>query len=224
MEMYIEIVTKMLIGSIGVFALMRVIGKKAISEITPFDLLYIIILGALIEESIYDDQVNITHVLFAILIWGITVYVLEKIIEKTEILSSLIQGEPSILIDKGRLNLKELKKNHFDMEQLRIMLRQHNCYSINDAYYAILEVSGGLTVITKEQMIIPTYLLIEDGRIKVKTLQGIYKSEEWLRERLAKLGQDNIENIIYCEWDENEEKLVFETYDNTVDEKIYIED
>lgn len=224
MAMYISIAVKILVGSIGIFVLMRIIGKKAISEVTPFDLLYVLILGALVEEAIYDDQVSIFHVLFAIIVWGITVYIVEKIIEKTEFLSSKIQGEPSVLIDKGRLNLKELKRNHFDMEQLRVMLRSKGCYSIDEAYYAILEVSGGLTVITKETMAMPTYLLIEDGNIKPKTLHGINKTEDWLRSELAKMGQRDLENIIYCEWNANEEKLVFDTYENTIDETIYIDD
>lgn len=224
MDMYIGIAVKILVGSVGIFALMRIIGKKAISEVTPFDLLYVLILGALVEEAIYDTQVTVFHVLFAIVIWGLTVFIIEKIIEKTEVLSTYIQGEPSVLIDKGRLNLKELDRNHFDMEQLRVMLRQEQCYSIDEAYYAILEVSGGLTVITKEENDMPSYLLIEDGIIKTKTLQGINKNEEWLRDELTKLGQTDLEKLVYCEWDANEKKLVFETYENTINEKIYLDD
>jgi uncharacterized membrane protein YcaP (DUF421 family) len=224
MEMYINIAIKLFVGSIAIFILMRIIGKKAISEVTPFDLLYVIILGALIEESIYDNQVNILHVLFGIVLWGLMVYIVEKILEKTEFLSSKIQGEPSILIDKGQLNVKELRRNHFDMEQLRVMLRQEQCYSIDDAYYAILEVSGGLTVITKETMTIPSLLLIEHGNIKEKTLRGMNKDEEWLKAELAKMGEKNLENIIYCEWNVSKEELVFDTYDNTIDEIIYIDD
>lgn len=82
MDMYIGITTKMIFGSLGVFILIRIIGKKAISELTPFDLLYIIILGALVEEALYDDKVNIFHVIFAIILWGSVVYIIEKILEK----------------------------------------------------------------------------------------------------------------------------------------------
>src|SRR5699024_8656307 len=150
-------------------------------------ILYIVVLGALVEEAIYDDQVNVFHVLFAILLWGFTVFVVENLLEKTERLSTLIQGEPSVLIDRGKLNMKELKDNHFDMEQLRFFLRQNGCYSINDAYYVVLEVGGGLTVITKENMEIPTFLLIEEGAIKPKTLESLGRTEEWLQEELKKL-------------------------------------
>jgi uncharacterized membrane protein YcaP (DUF421 family) len=224
MEMYINIATKILVGSIGIFTLLRLMGKKAMSELTPFDILYIVVLGALVEEAIYDDQVKIFHVLFAILLWGVTVFIIENLLEKTERLSTLIQGEPSVLIDRGKLNMKELKDNHFDMEQLRFFLRQNGCYSINDAYYVVLEVGGGLTVITKENMEIPTFLLIEEGAIKPKTLESLGKTEEWLQEELKKLGFENMDSILYCEWDANKEELIYDTYENTINEKVYLDD
>ena len=224
MDMYIAIAVKLLVGSVGIFALIRIIGKKAISEMTPFDLLYVLILGGLVEESVYDDQVNILHVIFAIVIWGITVFTIEKAMEKTEGLSSYIEGEPAVLIDKGRLNLKELRRNHFDMEQLRVMLRQEKCYSIDEAYYVILEVSGKLTVITKESMDLPTYLIVEYGEIKTNTLSEIHKDEQWLHSELQKIGEVKLEDLIYCEWDAKEEKLIYATYENAIDRDIYIED
>lgn len=224
MDMYIGIAAKLLVGSVGIFALIRIIGKKAISEVTPFDLLYVLILGGLVEESLYDDQVNILHVIFAIAIWGITVFTIEKAMEKTKFLSSYIGGEPAILIDKGRLNLKELRRNHFDMEQLRVMLRQEKCYSIDEAYYVILEVSGKLTVITKESMDLPTYLIVEYGEIKTNTLSEIHKDEQWLHSELQKIEQVELEGLIYSEWDAKEEKLIYATYENAIDRDIYIED
>lgn len=109
MDMFIGIALKLIIGSLAIFVVLRVIGIKAMSEVTPFDLLYIVVLGALLEEAIYDNQVSIFHILFGITLWGVMVYIVEKILERSEKLSSLIQGEPSVLIEKGKLNLKELK-------------------------------------------------------------------------------------------------------------------
>src|SRR5699024_9474373 len=147
-----------------------------------------------------------------LVLWGTVVYMVEKLLEKTEKISTLVQGKPSILIEKGKLNFEELENNHFDMEQLRSMLRQNNCYSIHDAYYVILEVNGGLTVIKKDQEEMPTLLLLEEGKIKTNVLKSIHKDEEWLREKLAEKGHNKIENILYCEWSLDEEKILIETY------------
>lgn len=222
--MFIGIASKMIIGSIGIFVLMRLMGKKAVSELTPFDILYVIILGAIVEESIYDDKVSVFHVIFAIVLWGLFVYGVEKSIEKTEKLSSIIQGEPAILIDRGRLNLKEIEDNYIDMEQLRTMLRQNDIYSIQDAYYAILEVNGSLTVISKEENIIPTFLLIEFGVIQEKTLSSVAKNEQWLRVKLAEMGYTDLSEIVFCEWNLKEDKLIVGTYEETIHQKLYIDD
>lgn len=222
--MYIGIATKMLVGSLGAFLLIRIIGKKAVSELTPFDLIYIIVLGSLVEGPLFDEQINVLHILFAIIVWGTVVYIIEKILERTDKLSSIVQGEPSILIEKGKLNLQEINRNHFDMEQLRTMLREQNCYSIAEAYYAILEVNGSLTVITKDEKVIPTFLLIEEGNIKYKTLNGLNKTEGWLRTELDELGYTEIEEITYCEWDENKQRLLVDTYNNAFSKTISIDD
>ena len=164
------------------------------------------------------------HVIFAIALWGCVVYVVERILEKTEKMSSLVQGEPSVLIEKGKLNIKELRENYLDMEQLRAILRQHNCYSIHEVYYAILEINGSLTVIPKEKKEIPTFLLVEEGAIKFKTLNGLGKSVEWLRTTLVEMGYSNIEEIIYCEWDETNQELLVGTYGQTINKSIFLDD
>lgn len=224
MDMYIGISSKLITGAIGIFILLRIMGKKTMSELTPFDLIYILLLGAVVEEAIYDDKVNVLHVLFAIVLWGLFVYVIEKALQHTDKFSTFIEGEPAILIEKGRLNLKELDANFFDIEQLRSMLRQNNVYSIADVYYAILEVNGNLTVITKDEAVVPSALLIEFGTIQENTLNYIMKDELWLRTELSKQGYDDLDEIVYCEWLESSKELKIETYDNTIHKKIYIDD
>lgn len=224
MDMYIGIASKLLIGSIGIFILLRIMGKKAMSELTPFDLIYILLLGAVVEEAIYDDMVNVLHVIFAVVLWGLFVYFIEKSLQKTDKFSTIIEGEPAVLIDKGQLNMKELEENFFDIEQLRSMLRQNNVYTIADVYYAILEVNGSLTVITKEEATIPTSLLIEMGSIQTKTLHYLGKNEGWLRTELAKMGYEKLEEIVYCEWSTDNQELIVEIYQNTIHKKIYLDD
>ena len=224
MDMYIGISSKLITGAIGIFILLRIMGKKTMSELTPFDLIYILLLGAVVEEAIYDDKVNVLHVLFAIVLWGLFVYAIEKALQHTDKFSTFIEGEPAILIEKGRLNLKELDANFFDIEQLRSMLRQSNVYSIADVYYAILEVNGNLTVITKDEAVVPSALLIEFGTIQENTLNYIMKEELWLRTELSKQGHNDLSEIVYCEWLESSKELKIETYDNTIHKKIYIDD
>src|SRR5699024_3011228 len=99
-----------------------------------------------------------------------------------------------------------------------------DCYSIYDAYYVILEVNGGLTDIKRDQEELPTLLLIEEGKIKKKVLNGLHKDEEWLRKELKEQGQSNNENRLFSECNIDEEKVLTKTYDESGHKKIPIDD
>lgn len=69
--MVFSITMKLVFGLIGLLLVVRLLGKKSMSEITPFDLVYTLVLGGILEESTYDDNVHVGHVLFAIALWAV---------------------------------------------------------------------------------------------------------------------------------------------------------
>ncbi|WKA56592.1 DUF421 domain-containing protein [Planococcus shixiaomingii] len=198
--MYVDIALKLLIGIVFLFIIIRLIGKKAVAELTPFDLIYFLILGGLMETTIFDSTISIWQMLFALALWGATIYVIQLFIKKTLYVSKALQGEPSILIDEGKINRKELQKNHIDLEQLRALLRQQGCFTLRDVNYAILEIDGNISLIRKDQEEIPSVLLVDEGRIDETTLASIGKDREWLITNLQQLGFESVEEIFYCEW------------------------
>lgn len=213
--MYVDIAVKMLVGALAVFIILRVIGKKAISELTPFDLIYVLVLSGILEGAIYDSLVSVFHLIFAMALWAMVVYLIELTLEKTKYATKIIQGEPAVLISGGQLNQEELKKNHIDLEQLRALLRQHGCYTLKEAYYAILEINGNLTVIKKSEKEAPSILLVDEGRIDQEVLSSLDKDETWLRNELEKEGHTDIEDIIYCEWLPDGELFVYTKEETT---------
>lgn len=67
---YLEIATKLVIGLAGLLAVARLLGKKEMSQVTPFDFIYALVLGGILEEGIYDKKVSIWQILYAICLWG----------------------------------------------------------------------------------------------------------------------------------------------------------
>lgn len=177
-------------------------------------MIYVLVLSGLLEGSIFHEPVTVFHLLFALVLWAVIVYGIEVVLKKTQKVTKVVQGEPAVLISEGKVNMEELDKNHIDLEQLQVLLRKHGCYSLKDAYYAILEIDGGLSVITKSEKQVPSVLLVDEGRIDFDTLSSLDKNETWLRSKLEKLGYWDVENIVYCEWKPGEELHVF-TYDDT---------
>ena len=111
-------------------------------------------------------------------------------------------GKPSILIYRGKIDEKKLKKERFTVNELEERLRGNNIVNIGDVEYAILETSGQITVIQKpnKRNTIPedfgiepeyegiAYDLVLDGKVMYENLKLLNKDYEWLKKQVAKFG------------------------------------
>ena len=202
--MVFTIILKLFFGLFGLLLVARLLGKKTLSEITPFDLIYTLVLGGILEESIYDDNVSVFHVLFAIALWALLIYFIEEFVKKNETINRWLKGEPAVLIHNGQLNIQEITRNHIEMEQLRTMLRQQQCFSLANAKYVVLENAGQISVLTHsedEQTL--AIMLVDQGNIQYPVMQSHHLSETWLREELQKHGYSSFKNLIYVEWSQD---------------------
>ncbi len=212
-----SITIKVIIGFVTLLIVVRLLGKKELSQLTPIDLVYLLVLGGLLEESIYDDKVPFWEVLYTAFLWAILVFLFDLCIRKFEVLRPLLKGRPSIIIRNGELDIKELKKNKIESEQLRSMLRQQGVFSLMDVKYAVLEPGGQISIMENERNapITPdilniaisdydtfSYLLVDEGKIEKNSLSLLNVDEKWVRDKLKENGYDDIKNIYYAEWSE----------------------
>lgn len=123
---YLEIATKLLFGLIALLIVTRFFGKKTIAQLTPFDFIHSIVLGGLLEESVYDTKVSPFQLLFAVSVWSLMLYTIEVLSRKHDKVRILLKGEASILIKDGFLNVQELNRNHmyFAIQMCTIMQRK----------------------------------------------------------------------------------------------------
>lgn len=211
-----SITVKVISGLMILLLIIRLLGKKELSQFTPFDFVYLLVIGGFLEESVYDEKVSVWEVLYTIILWAILIYFIEAIVRKFDKIKPIIKGEPAIIINDGELNIKELKRNKLESEQLRTMLRQQGIFSIKELKFAILEPNGQLSIMKNEAYSPVTaemlhlhpaksslsHLLIDEGRIKEKNLKFIDKDREWLISQLNKEGYRDIQEIFYAEWSE----------------------
>ena len=199
--MLLSISLKLVFCLVSLMLVTRVLGKKALADVTPFDLIYTLVLGGILEESIYDDKLNIGHLVFALFLWAALIYIIERIVQKNTRVSRLLKGEPSVIIRDGVINLKALSKNHIEMEQLRTMLRQQQCFSLENAKHVILESAGQVSVLKKSQE--DSYIslmLVDHGIIQDRVLETHSLTRKWLLDNLIKEGYTILHEIIYVEW------------------------
>lgn len=212
--LYFDTVIKLTLGLLALLVVTRLLGKKEMGQFTPFDFIYALILGALLEESLYDDKISVLQMLFGVGVWGILIYLIEVLAVKSGKIRKLMKGHPSVIIRDGKLDIKTMKKNHLEMEQLRSMMRQQGVFSLREVRDLYLEPGGNVSIKkhgrsdppTAEMLDIdveddvPSLLLVDEGVIKKEILQFAGKTNEWLEAELQKEGYPHISNIFFAEW------------------------
>ncbi|MDR7072061.1 DUF421 domain-containing protein [Fictibacillus barbaricus] len=218
MEFHVGHLTiELIVGFISLFLLTKILGKTQISQITPFDFISSIFLGELVGNAMYDDKISIFIILYAILIWGTLVYVVEIITQKFKKTRKLLEGAPSIVIRKGMIDREQLKKNKLDINQLQNLVRQKGYFGLREVEYAILETNGALSILPKYQYGAPTrqdmrlfsqqqpelpITLILDGELNHDNLSTAEISEKQLWEMLHEKGYKSYSEIVYAEMSE----------------------
>lgn len=203
MDIAWSVVSKLILGLIALLIVVRVLGRKSLAQMTPYDFVYTLVLGGLLEESLYDDQVNLLHLLLGVSLWGILIFTLEFISTKNDRLNKLFKGESSVIVYNGQLVRPALKRNKLEMEQLRALLRTSGCYSLQNAQHMIMETGGQISLTTFDsQDETLSLLLIDEGDIEEKVLENHHLDNHWLTQELKQLGYRDIEQIVYAEWSE----------------------
>ncbi|MFB9325917.1 DUF421 domain-containing protein [Paenibacillus aurantiacus] len=211
---YTYIAIKLITGFIGLWAMTRLLGKKEISQLTPFDFVTSLMLSELVGNTVYDREVKVIELLFALAVWMTLSLALEKAMQRFPWLSRPLSGRPDIVIRSGRIDEAAMKRNKLDMHQLGMLLREQNVFSVQDVAYAIFETNGSLSVmrnaktdeVSREDLGLPekpvpmTYILIDHGCVEHALLKEIGLDEPWLMKELRVQGVERTEDVLYAEW------------------------
>ena len=183
-----------------VLIVMRLMGKREISQMQPFELAISIMIADLASIPMTEIGIPIFNGIVPILGLLLMHLVISVINIKSIRLRKFICGKPSILIYRGKINEKKLKKERFTINELEERLRGNNVVNLGDVEYAILETSGQVTVIQKpgKRNTIPEdfniepeyegipYDLVIDGKIMYKNLEALGKNYTWLKKQVEK--------------------------------------
>ena len=178
----------------------RIMGKREIGQLGVIDLIVSILIAELVAISIenVDSSIFITVVPITILV--ILEVVLAYVSIKSRKVRNFFDGKPSLIINKGIINYKEMVKQRYSIDDLLLQLRQQKIKSISEVEYAFLEINGQLSVFKYNPLIKRSNYpmpLIVDGIIQTTTLKNIKKSQEWL---LSNLQNKNLnpEDVFYA--------------------------
>lgn len=133
-----------------ILVVMRIMGKREIAKLSVFDLVVFIIIAEVAAIGIEDVSKPLLEVLSPVLLVMILQMLFSYISMKKEHLRDFIEGKPSVLIENGKINDKEMQKQRYDIYDLIMQLHEQKVRSVADVEFAILETTGKLAVFTKE--------------------------------------------------------------------------
>ncbi|MDE5630256.1 MAG: DUF421 domain-containing protein, partial [Bacilli bacterium] len=165
----------------------RIMGKREIAQLSISDLTISILIAELVAISIENrDDNTLLTILPIVLLVGLEV-ILAYIQLKSNGFREFLDGKPSLIVDKGKLNFKEMVKQRYSVDDLLIALRSNQIKSIDEVDYAILETNGKLSIFKKNILKMsgdyPMPLVI-DGKVDYDALRAINKTSKWLTNRL----------------------------------------
>jgi uncharacterized membrane protein YcaP (DUF421 family) len=209
---------KVIVGFVTLFFIIIITGRTSISQLTPFHLVFVLVLGDFLGNTIYEDKVRTFHFLYAIGLWTLLMLGIEFMTLKNKSTRSLLLGDPNIIIRDGVMDRKLLKKNKLDVNQVLSILRQNNVFSVREVKYGILETNGQISILLKSKyqkpdkqdlnlpespVYLPTSLIL-DGEILWDNLHELGFDQQWLDNQLTTNGYDNVKRIFYADWRESE--------------------
>nr|MCX3324187.1 DUF421 domain-containing protein [Bacillus paranthracis] len=112
-----QITIELFVGFFVLLVATKILGKTQISQLTPFDFISAIVLGELVGNTLYDPEVRVWSILYAVLVWTVLIYAIEVITQKFRGTRRFFEGYPSIIIRNGRNDREQLKSNHLDINQ-----------------------------------------------------------------------------------------------------------
>ncbi len=175
----------------------RFMGKREVGELSIMDLIVSILIAELAAISIDKYKSNLLITIIPICVLVLVQIVIAKISLKSPNVREKIEGVPSVIINRGKINFKEMLKQRYNLDDLLTQLREKGIRSIDEVDYAILETSGKLSVFEKGNNKNFPLPVILDGEIDYETLAQIKKNEQWL-DKVLKERNLVLDNVFYA--------------------------
>lgn len=211
-----EIIIRTIVSFVSLLILTRFLGKKQLSHITLFNYITVITFGSIAASIAVEPLISIRDGLFSLAVWTVLTVVIGYLSLKFPKIRVILDGEPTIIIKKGKILEEAMKSMHLNMDDLSMLLREKNIFSIKEVDYAILEPHGRISVLKKvekehvtkkdlnlpvqQPIFMPTEIIV-DSEIVRKNLKDLNLSIDWLNEELQKAGSalSQLKDIFYAE-------------------------
>lgn len=214
MSSIIETILRSGLGFVLLLAFTRMIGNKQLGQLNVFTYISGIAVGAMAGAMAILHDIEVIESVVGIVVWAVLTVLFEKTTLGSLRLRNALTGDPVMIIKKGVVQRQAMKKERLDLDDLLMLLRTNDVFSISDVQYAILESNGELSVLKKAAQDIPTRqelaidcteppclptIVISDGKVIHQALKELGRDPAWLQQALLAQGIRDAGGVFYAE-------------------------
>lgn len=210
---FIEVIGRVIISFSVLLLMTRIMGKKQVSQLTYFNYITGITIGAVAASITIDTSIDMTDGFVSMVCWSLLTVLVSYINLKSPKARILLDGQPTIVIKNGEILEKTLAGLRMNMDDLSMLLREKNIFSTQEVDYAVLEPDGQLSVLKKvdqqsvtkkdlkvaavKPLYVPTEIIV-DSKVITRNLKELNLSKNWVEKQLNQSGVC-LQDVFYAE-------------------------
>jgi uncharacterized membrane protein YcaP (DUF421 family) len=132
-----------------VFLVTRIVGRRELSQLEPFDLILLVVIGDLVQQGVTQSDESVTGALIVISTIAILSFVVGWISFRSRRVRLVTEGEPIVLLQDGRVIERNLRRERITLEDIQEQARQSQITSLADLRWVILEDDGKISCIPR---------------------------------------------------------------------------
>ncbi|MFS0865157.1 DUF421 domain-containing protein [Fredinandcohnia sp. 179-A 10B2 NHS] len=213
---------------IGLFLIMKLLGKKQLGRLSFFEYILGITVGSIAADISMDIELDLASGITSILIWLLVPLAISLISLKSKKFSDFVEGKSTVFIKNGKILEDHLAKEKYTADELLEQLRKKRVFQIADVEFAALEPSGDISVLLNRNKQPLTFgdinskptkggepqTVIMDGEILEEPLNTIDLDKSWLEGELRTMGI-KAEDIFLAQIDQNNQ-ITVDLYDDQI--------
>ena len=229
----LDVTYRSLISLVTLFLITKLLGKKQVSQLSLFDYVIGISIGNFAAEATINLESNWLNGVLAVVIFGVVAYLVSILTMKSIVARKFFMGEPTIVIQDGKILKQSLKKIKFDINDLLEECRNNGVFDVEQINYALMEANGKLSILLKPEYQNVTIKdmnlkqeknglvanVIIDKKIMKDSLKSLKKDEKWLLKQLKVQGTP-LKEVLLGTVDINEKLTLYKENDDVEPKKV----
>ena len=144
-----DLVLRTIVIFLFILLLTRVMGRRELGQLEPFDLIILVVIGDLVQQGVTQDDYSVTGAILVVTTLGLMTVLTSYLNFRLPRLRPVLDGEPLVLVEEGRPIERNMRRERITPEELRAAARLQQISSIDDVRFAVLETNGDISFIPR---------------------------------------------------------------------------